>query len=245
MSLIPLKPFWLNQKLDWISAYPLPNKPTEPHVTEMHSFLHTAHICELRFAFLVCPHFAPDLSDRRGGGSHLHRQERERGLAIREERRRKGENQIKKVHLRERGEKWFCTKNGPKISLNHSLDGRNQIITKQTRKPQRQRETSTKDPNIHSCEGEWKKATRDRKRGQETNEIQPNWANEKDEKSDRERQKECLRSHTEPFPFTKRIVEPWSIPRFYWQPEPGLHRREQGLHYICGQSGGHLCVSVN
>lgn len=78
MSLIPLKPFWLNQKLDSISAYPLPNKPTEPHSTEMHSFLHTAHIWELRFAFflLACPHFAPDLSKQEGGESHLHREER-------------------------------------------------------------------------------------------------------------------------------------------------------------------------
>lgn len=59
-------------------------------------------------------------------------------------------------------------------------------------------------------------------------------------------QKEArLRSHSKPFPFTLRIVEPWSIPCFYWQPEPWSHRREQGLHYICGQSRGHLCVSVN
>lgn len=79
MSLIPLKPFWLNQRLDRISTYPLPNKPTEPHFTEMHSFSSYS-------SYLWAEVFRPSVSSLcswplRGGGSHLHWEKIEREKA--------------------------------------------------------------------------------------------------------------------------------------------------------------------
>ncbi len=78
MSLIPLKPFRLNQKLDSIAAYPLPNKPTEPHFWEMQFSSYCSYLC----AEVCLPRVSSLCSwplRREGRRSHLHREERREG----------------------------------------------------------------------------------------------------------------------------------------------------------------------
>lgn len=172
MSLIPLKPFWLNLILDSVLAYLLPNKPTEPHFQwNAQLSLHTAHICALSFAFLMCPHFAPDLSERR----------RRRITPLRTKRGGEGEKRqnIQKKRLQQK----LTRRTWVHISRSAAGTRDEKLINK-------------KRSRIQSGQSERKKKKWDM-RG------------------------ECLRSHSEAFPFSQRIVEPWSIPGFLlagWAP---------------------------